>query len=84
MEAALRKGECLDLGCAAAHRCCRHGKGGYQITEGDQPAAAFLFELIAKLQTMVTVQFAPAPNGPKSSDAQALGRPGGARGPCPS
>ena len=33
----------------------RHGEGGYEITEGDQPAAAFLFELIARLQTMANV-----------------------------
>ena len=55
MEAALRKGELLDLGCVAAHGGFRHSKGGYEITEGDQPAAAFLFELIARLQTMATV-----------------------------
>ena len=44
MEAALRKGERLDLGCVAAHGGFRHGKSGYEITEGDQPAAAFLFD----------------------------------------
>ena len=51
MEAALRKGERLDLGCVAAHGGFRHSKGGYEITEGDQPVAAFLFELIASVST---------------------------------
>jgi hypothetical protein len=38
-----------------AHGGFRHGKSGYEITEDDQPAAAFLFERIARLQTMATV-----------------------------
>jgi hypothetical protein len=55
MEAALRKGERLDLGCVASRGGFRHGKSGYEIKQGNQPAAAFLFEQIARLQTMATV-----------------------------
>jgi hypothetical protein len=36
--------------CRGARRLWA-GKGGYEITEGDQPAAAFLFELIARLSS---------------------------------
>jgi len=35
-----------------SRRTAAFGKGGYEITEGNQPAAAFLFELIARRQTM--------------------------------
>ena len=55
MEAALRKGQRLDLDCVAAHGGFRHGKGGCEITASEQPAAAFLFALIARLQMVATV-----------------------------
>lgn len=46
----------LDLGCVAAHGSfgC-DDKGCYTITPQGKPATAFLFELIARLQTSATV-----------------------------
>ncbi len=46
----------LDLGCVAAHGFfSRQADGTYQLTTESKPATAFLFELIARLQTQATV-----------------------------
>lgn len=46
----------LDLGCIAAHGVfSRQPDGGYVLTSESKPATAFLFELIARLQTQATV-----------------------------
>jgi hypothetical protein len=46
----------LDLGCVAAHGLfCRNSQGQYDITSAGKPATAFLFELIARLQSSATV-----------------------------
>lgn len=59
LEAALNTAElneALDLGCIAAHGIfSRDDEGGYILTPEGKPAAAFLFELIARLQAMATV-----------------------------
>jgi hypothetical protein len=47
---------CLDIGCVAAHGMfVRDGTKGVRITKGGKPAAAFLFELISRLQELATV-----------------------------
>ena len=47
---------CLDIGCVAAHGMfVRDGAKGVRITKGGKPAAAFLFELISRLQELATV-----------------------------
>jgi hypothetical protein len=46
----------LDLGCVAAHGIFQSTEsGGYLLTHQGKPATAFLFELIARLQTSGTV-----------------------------
>lgn len=46
----------LDIGCVAAHGIfTRNDKGDYMITPECKPATSFLFELIARLQTVATV-----------------------------
>lgn len=46
----------LDLGCVAAHGTFgSNADGSYTITQGGKPATAFLFELIARLQSSATV-----------------------------
>lgn len=46
----------LDLGCVAAHGIFGRDSGGnYVLTPQGKPATAFLFELIARLQTSATV-----------------------------
>jgi hypothetical protein len=46
----------LDLGCVAAHGVfCRNPDGSYVFTPECKPATAFLFELIARLQSCATV-----------------------------
>jgi hypothetical protein len=46
----------LDLGCIAAHGIFqRDPKGAYSITPERKPATGFLFELIARLQSVATV-----------------------------
>lgn len=46
----------LDLGCIAAHGVFSRGDdGAYTLTSESKPATAFLFELIARLQTQATV-----------------------------
>ncbi len=46
----------LDLGCVAAHGTFGlEGNGNYALTPRKKPATAFLFELIARLQTIATV-----------------------------
>ena len=46
----------IDLGCVAAHGVFgRQPAGGYGIAREGKPATAFLFELIARLQTAATV-----------------------------
>jgi hypothetical protein len=46
----------LDLGCVAAHGTfSRDSDGHYMLTPQGKPATAFLFELIARLQTSATV-----------------------------
>ena len=48
--------ETLDLGCVAAHgHFGRDADGTYTVTPAGKPATAFLFELIARLQTSATV-----------------------------
>jgi len=47
---------CLDIGCVAAHGMfVRDVAKGARITKGGKPAAAFLFELISRLQELATV-----------------------------
>jgi len=46
----------LDLGCVAAHGMfSRDENGSYALAPQGRPATAFLFELIARLQTLATV-----------------------------
>lgn len=46
----------LDLGCVAAHGIfARRDDGSYEVIQETKPATAFLFELIARLQTQATV-----------------------------
>jgi len=46
----------LDLGCIAAHgHFARRLDGGYDLAAEGRPATAFLFELIARLQSTATV-----------------------------
>lgn len=45
----------LDLGCVAAHGTFSTSDGGYILAPQNKPATAFLFELIARLQTSATV-----------------------------
>ena len=47
----------LDLGCVAAHGtfCTAVDGSSCSLTQGGKPATAFLFELIARLQTLATV-----------------------------
>jgi hypothetical protein len=46
----------LDLGCVAAHGTfAGDASGSYGVTPGGKPATAFLFELIARLQSSATV-----------------------------
>ncbi|MFY0733609.1 hypothetical protein J3367_05625 [Aurantimonas sp. NFXS3] len=48
--------EKLDLGCVAAHGTFESMEdGGYRVQEEGRPAAAFLFELITRLQFSATV-----------------------------
>jgi hypothetical protein len=47
---------CLDLGCVAAHGMFHcDANGCHTITPQGKPAKAFLFELIARLQSSATV-----------------------------
>lgn len=49
-------GQQLDLGCVAAHGAFWTAQNGHcVVTAGGKPATAFLFELIARLQSMATV-----------------------------
>jgi hypothetical protein len=46
----------LELGCIAAHGTFSlEDDGHYKLTMGGKPATAFLFNLIARLQTQATV-----------------------------
>ena len=46
----------LDLGCIAAHGCFgRTASSDYEFSPGGKPATAFLFDLIARLQSNATV-----------------------------
>ena len=45
----------LDIGCVAAHGIFCAGGTDYVVTPKGKPATAFLFELIARLQTTATV-----------------------------
>lgn len=59
LEEALEKGDVdgrLDLGCIAAHGTFAIEDGGeYVLSRQEKPATAFLFELIARLQSSATV-----------------------------
>ncbi len=47
---------CLQLGCVAAHGSfSMEADGSYSLAEQGKPATAFLFELIARLQSIATV-----------------------------
>ena len=46
----------LDIGCVAAHGIFSlNEKGAYMVTPECKPATSFLFELIARLQSVATV-----------------------------
>lgn len=51
----LNKGERLDIGCVVAHGMYQHQKGVYTVQQGGMATTAFLFELIARLQSTATV-----------------------------